>query len=157
VVFDSKATRVTKIEVGPKGAVMPLPGMKQQVTVLATYADGATRDVTAEAFIESSNTEVATVDKAGLVTAVRRGESTMLARYEGAYDASTMIVMGDRSGFQWVESPTNNKVDELVYDKLKKMKILPSELCRDDEFIRRVYLDLTGLPPRSEQVKAFVA
>src|SRR5262245_23508075 len=158
VVFDPKTTRVTKIEIGPKGAVLPLPGMKQQVTVVATYADGANRDVTAEAFVESSNTEVATVDKVtGLVTAVRRGESTMLARYEGAYDASTMIVMGDRSGFQWKGAPTNNRIDELVYDKLKVMKILPSVLCSDEEFIRRIYLDLTGLPPEPEKVKAFVA
>ena len=50
----------------------------------------AVRDVTAEAFVESSNTEVATVDKTGLVTDVRRGEATMLARYEGAYAATTL-------------------------------------------------------------------
>ena len=36
---------------------------------------------TAEAFVESSNLEVATVDKAALMTSVRRGETTMLARY----------------------------------------------------------------------------
>ena len=51
-----------------------------------------------EAFIESSNTEVATVDKAALVTTARRGEATMLARYEGAYAASTVVIMGDRTG-----------------------------------------------------------
>ena len=52
-----------------------MPGMKQQIAVMATYADGAVRDVTAEAFIESSNTEVAEADKPGLVTArpPRRG------------------------------------------------------------------------------------
>lgn len=27
------------------------------------------------------------------------------------------------------------------------MKIQPSELCTDTEFVRRVYLDLVGLPP----------
>ena len=37
-----------------------------------------TRDVTAESFLDSSNAEVATVDKAGLVSTVRRGEATML-------------------------------------------------------------------------------
>ena len=37
------------------------------------------------------------------------------------------------------------------------MKILPSELCTDAEFIRRVYLDLTGLPPTAEDVRAFLA
>ena len=76
--------------------------------MLATYTDGAVRDVTAEAFIESSNTEVAEVDKQGLVTAVRRGEAPMLARYEGAYAATTVIVMGDRSGFEWKDAPANN-------------------------------------------------
>ncbi len=156
VQFDPKTSRVAKIEVGPKGATLQLPGMKQQMTVQATYADGTVRDVTAEAFIDSSNTEIATVDKTGLVTAVRRGEATVLARYEGAYDASTLIVMGDRSGFQWKEVPVNGRIDELVYDKLKQMRILPSELCTDDEFVRRVYLDLTGLPPTTAEVKKFV-
>ncbi len=37
------------------------------------------------------------------------------------------------------------------------MKIEPSELCSDDEFIRRVHLDLTGLPPKADRVKAFAA
>jgi hypothetical protein len=36
------------------------------------------------------------------------------------------------------------------------MKILPSELCTDAEFIRRVSLDLTGLPPKPERVRAFL-
>ncbi len=155
--FDPKSPRVAKLDIGPKGPMLPLFGMKQQMTVMATYTDGLVRDVTAEAFVDSSNTEIATVDKAGLVTAVRRGEATVLARYEGSYDASTLIVMGDRSGFAWKEAPQNNYIDGLVYEKLKKMKILPSELCADDEFLRRINLDLTGLPPSSEQVRAFLA
>lgn len=155
--FDPKTPRVARIDIGPKGPVLPVPGAKQQMVVTATYADGRTRDVTAEAFVETSNAEVATVDKAGLVTAVRRGEATMLARYEGSYAASTAVVMGDRGGFAWADPPTNNWIDQLVYDKLQRMKIQPSGLCSDEEFVRRVYLDLTGLPPAPEDVKAFVA
>jgi hypothetical protein len=127
------------------------------MAVLATYTDGTVRDVTAEAFVESSNTEVAAVDKQGLVTAVRRGEAAMLARYEGAYTATTLIVMGDRSGFAWQDVPEFNYIDKLVYEKLKQVKVLPSDLCTDAEFIRRVYLDLTGLPPQPEEVRAFLA
>src|SRR5262249_38909539 len=88
---------------------------------------------------------------------VRRGEATVLARYEGAYAASTLITMGDRSGFTWNNLPAFNHIDELVYEKLKRVKVLPSDLCSDADFIRRVYLDLTGLPPEPDMVRSFLA
>jgi hypothetical protein len=158
VKLDLNAPRVAKLDLEPRGAVIPLPGMRQQMAVYATYTDGKVRDVTQEAFIESSNTEVAAADKqGGLVTAVRRGEATVLARYEGAYAAATLVVMGDRSGYQWKDVPVNNYIDELVYEKLKQVKVLPSDLCTDAEFIRRLYVDLVGLPPQAEEVRAFLA
>src|SRR5262249_49446342 len=89
--------------------------------------------------------------------AVRRGEATMLARYEGAYAASTLVVMGDRSGFAWKDMPQYNFIDELVDAKLKQIKVQLSDLCTDGEFIRRVHIDLTGLPPSPEEVRAFLA
>jgi hypothetical protein len=156
VKFDPNSPRVTSIDILPKGPTIPLIGMKQQMSVMATYSDGSVRDVSTEAFIESSNTEVAKVDKNGLVTAERRGEAAMLARYEGAYTATTLVVMGDRTGFAWQAVPENNYVDSLVYEKLKTVKVLPSGLCTDSEFVRRVYLDLTGLPPTVDQVRAFL-
>jgi Protein of unknown function (DUF1553)/Protein of unknown function (DUF1549)/Bacterial Ig-like domain (group 2) len=155
--LDLNVPRVTGIDIFPRSPVMPLPGMEQQMAVLAHYSDGSERDVSAEAFVETSNREVATVDRTGLVTAVRRGEATMLARYEGNYTATTLIVMGDRSGFQWQEVPEYNYIDQLVDAKLKQLKILPSGVCSDTEFIRRIYLDLTGLPPLPEEVRAFLA
>jgi len=157
VKLDLQTARVASIDIFPKGPVLPLPGMKQQMAVIATYGDGSKRDVTAETFIETSNNEVATVDKFGLVTAVRRGEAAMLARYEGNYTATTLIVMGDRSNFAWKDLKPYTYIDALVYEKLKEVKILPSELCTDAEFMRRIYLDLTGLPPQPEDVKAFLA
>jgi hypothetical protein len=157
VKLDLKSPRVTALEIHPRSPVLALPGARQQMAVLATYSDGSKRDVSAEAFLESSNTEVATVDKHGLVTAVRRGETAMLARYEGSYAAASLIVMGDRSGFQWEGVPEYNYIDTLVYEKLKQVKVLPSGLCTDSEFVRRVTLDLTGLPPQPEEVSAFLA
>jgi hypothetical protein len=157
VKLDLDATRVKSIDIFPKNPTVSRIGQKQQFAIIATYADGRLRDVTAEAFLESSNTEVATVEKGNLITAARRGESTMLARYEGAYAASTVIVMGDRSGFAWEARPVHNFIDDLVDAKLKKVRVQPSELAEDAEFLRRVYLDLTGLPPSSDEVRAFVA
>ncbi|MBI2806134.1 MAG: DUF1549 domain-containing protein [Planctomycetes bacterium] len=157
VKLDLAAPRVVKVEVTPASAVIPLVGMKQQLTVWATYRDGSRRDVSAEAFLESSNIEVATIDKTGVVQAVRRGEIAVLARYEGSYAAATIIIMGDRTGFAWKETPTYNFIDELVYAKLKSVKVQPSGVCSDSDFLRRLYLDLTGLPPEPEVVRAFLA
>ncbi len=157
VKLDLDAVRVKSVEIFPKNPVVSRIGQKQQFAVVATYTDGRVRDVTAEAFIESSNTEVATVDKAALVTTARRGEATMLARYEGAYAASTVVIMGDRTGFAWEARPVHNYIDDLVDTKLKKVRVQASGLADDATFLRRVHLDLTGLPPTPEQVIAFVA
>ena len=65
-------------------------------------------------------------DRQGVMTAVRRGEAPVLARYEGAYAATTLTVMGDRSGFVWQPPETWGRIDELVAAKWQRMKILPS-------------------------------
>ncbi|MEY2879645.1 MAG: hypothetical protein RLZZ15_2025, partial [Verrucomicrobiota bacterium] len=155
--LDLATPRVTKIEITPQNPVVQVVGARQQMRILATYADGGTRDVTAEAFVESGNQDVATADERGVVTTLRRGEAPMLARYEGSYAATTVTVMGDRSGFAWVEPEQWNKIDAFTAAKWQRMKILPSALCTDEDFLRRVHLDLTGLPPTTEEVRAFVA
>src|SRR5262249_52002440 len=153
---DPQGPRVKSIEVFPKNPVVPLPGMKMQTVVLATYSDGTVRDVSQEAFVESSNTEIATLDKTGLLTTIRRGELAIMARFEGSYAATTLIVMGDRSGFAWKPVEEYNHVDTLVYEKLRQVKLLPSDLCSDGEFIRRLYIDLTGLLPPAGEVRKFL-
>jgi hypothetical protein len=155
--FDPKTPKVQSIEVTPASAVIALPGQKQQIRVLARFADSTTRDVTTEAFLESSNTEVATVDRAATITAIRRGETTVLVRYEGAYAATSIIVMGNRDGFVWKPTAGYNWIDELVYEKLQAVKIQPSDVCTDGEFLRRVTIDLTGTLPTVEATRAFLA
>ncbi len=157
VKLDLNTPRVIKIDVMPQNPVVQLVGAKQQLRVLATYADGRVRDVTREAFVESGNTEVAAAERGGILKSLRRGEAPMLVRYEGSYAATTLTVMGDRTGFVWAEPPANNKIDTLAAAKWQRMKIQPSGLAGDAEFIRRVYLDLTGLPPTVDAVKAFLA
>ena len=91
------------------------------------------------------------------MTSLRRGEAPILARYEGAYAATTLTVMGDRTGFVWKQPPTNGKIDELVAAKWKRMKIQPS----DSLHRRRVSPPRLSRPDRPaaerREVRAFLA
>ena len=156
-VLDMNVPRVDSITIEPKNPVVQNIGARQQMRVVATYTDGSVRDVTGEAFIESGNTECAEINRASIVTAIRRGESALLARFEGRYAATTITVMGNREGFVWQDPEVYNDIDRLVASKWQRMKIQPSGICTDEEFIRRVYLDLTGLPPTADNVREFLA
>lgn len=149
--------KVSRIELFPKKPVIQNIGGSQQMRVIAYFADGSQRDVSREAYIESGNKDVATHNDFGLMATERRGEAPILARYEGAYAATTLTVMGDRTGFEWTGQPAQGRIDELVAAKWERMKIQPSGLCKDEEFIRRVYLDLSGLPPSADEVRKFLA
>ncbi|MEO6738681.1 MAG: DUF1549 domain-containing protein, partial [Chthoniobacteraceae bacterium] len=157
--LDLGVARVKGIEMFPKNPVVPEPGARQQFRVVATFSDGKMRDVTAEAFIDSGNGDVAAAlpEGNGLLNTLRRGEAPVLARYEGNYAATTLTVMGDRSGFTWKQPETWGRIDELVAAKWQRMKIEPSGVCDDADFLRRVYLDLTGQPPSAEELHTFLA
>ena len=113
------APRVAGIEVTPQNPVVQDPGSLQQFRIVANYTDGTKRDVTQEAFVESGNGDVAAVmaDANGLVKTLRRGEAPVLARYEGDFAATTLTVMGDRSGFVWEKPETWSRIDVLVAAK----------------------------------------
>ena len=153
---DMKARRVKEIKLYPQNPVVQEIGATQQFRVVAFYEDGLVRDVTREAFVTSGNMEVAEHDALSLMTTLRRGEAPILARFEGRYAATTLTVMGDRSGFVWQKTEAHNRVDELVSQKWKRMKIQPSSLTGDLDFLRRLYLDLTGLPPTDTKVASFL-
>jgi len=158
-VFENQ-TRVERLEILPANPVIDREGRKLQQVVIAHFADGMTRDVTRDAVFSSSNFNTATVTNttgsSGVVESLRRGETAILVRYEGAYAANQITVLGDRSGFAWKETPEFNFIDKHVNTKLQKLKTLPSDLCTDAEFLRRVSVDLTGIPPTLEQVQAFL-
>ena len=151
--------KVSKLDVYPNDPVVHRVGSRQQLRIVATYGDGVQRDVTHEAFVESGNVKVAkeVEGHAAMVEVLRRGEASILVRYEGAYAATTLTVMDDREGFVWQSPSSNNPIDDFVWEKLQRTKTLPSMLCDDYEFLRRVNLDLTGLPPTPEQIRKFIS
>ena len=153
---DLASPKVERLEIFPQNPVVGSTSGRQQVRVVAYDSAGGQRDVTREAFIESGDTEIANVAPGGVLRALRRGEAAVLARYEGAYAATTLTVMGDRGEYVEPSVETWGTIDELVADKWRRVKVMPSGLADDATFLRRVSLDLTGLPPTSDQVREFL-
>jgi hypothetical protein len=130
---------------------------KQQLAVYAHYSDGSTEDITRRAQYDSNDTEVAVVDNDGLVRSLAlSGEAAIMARYQGQVTVFRATVPMGVTVPQYSFEP-KTLVDRYTAAKWKQLGIMPSELCTDDEFIRRVYLDITGTLPTPAQLKAFVA
>lgn len=53
--------------------------------------------------------------------------------------------------------PRRNLIDDAIFDKLQEAGVDSAPLTSDEEFLRRITLDLTGRIPTPEQVRAFVA
>ena len=51
----------------------------------------------------------------------------------------------------------HNSIDRFILQRLTEQKIQPSPLCSDNEFCRRVYLDVCGVIPTLDQSRAFIA
>lgn len=53
--------------------------------------------------------------------------------------------------------PHRNFIDDEIFNTMAAQKVAPAALTTDEEFFRRINLDLTGLIPASADVRAFVA
>lgn len=148
---------VVKVEVYPRNRVQLAPARWQQLAVLAKFADGSVRDVTRLTAFSSSDESVASVDPNGLVELKQVGEAAILCRYLGVIECARLTYLAPQSDFVWSNPPEQNDVDRHVFAKLKLLNILPAELCTDQEFVRRVYLDLGGILPTPDECRAFFA
>ncbi len=141
----------------PKNGVLDGPGETQRVTVRATYSDGTDRDVTHLALFLTNNENSAAISQAGVVTAGARGEAFVMARFSTFTVGSQYVVLPKALQYQETPPEPVNYIDEFVALKLKKLRIHPSGLCSDEEFLRRVSIDLVGLLPGREEYAAFMA
>lgn len=129
----------------------------KQTKVMAQYSDGTQRDVTKLALFMSNNDSVATISKDGVAKAGNSGAAYVMARFSKFTIGSEMIVLPENPNFAWPESAQPvNYVDETVFARLKQLQIEPSDLASDETFLRRVSLDLTGLPPDAALAQEFL-
>ncbi len=149
---------VVGIEIAPKQAVLEGSNTTQRLVVRANYSDGTQRDVTSLAVFISNNEPSARVSDVGVISAGQKGEAFVMARYDAFTVGMQVIVVPKGEKFEFPKDlARNNYIDDLVYAKLRKLRMRPSELCDDETFIRRATLDITGQLPTPEALKKFLA
>ena len=147
---------VDRVELFPPRAVLEGADATQQFIVRAHYSDGSSRDVTDLAVFSTNNDNSAPINENGLATAASRGEAFVMARFDTHTVVSQVLVLPQDLQYTAPEI-TGDYVDQLVGDKLKKLRIFPSEVCSDEEFIRRATIDITGMLPTVEEYEQFLA
>jgi hypothetical protein len=147
----------TSLELMPERIVLQGETAAQRLTVRAMYSDGTDRDVTSLAVFMSNNDGSAKIDGAGRVTAGRRGEAYVFARFATFTVGAQVIVIPKDVAYAWPDVPEANYIDTLVFNKLKKLRMLPSGICDDATFLRRLTLDITGVLPTPEEHARFAA
>ena len=152
---DENAPVLVSIKVSPEEQTLQKDGT-QQLSVTAVFSDGAEQDVTSSARYQASEGGVAAVDNKGAVKAVNFGQAAIAVDYMRQFDV-VRIVVPQPLPSPFPEVAANNKIDELVLAKLKELGIPPSELCADQVFLRRVYLDVIGTLPTADEVRAFLS
>lgn len=145
-----------RLEILP-GAKTLKPGEEIQLQVKAEFSSGEIRDVTWLARFDTNDASVASVTPAGTVKILRPGETAIRASFLGQVAVTMMTAPHERPVDPALFAKKNNFIDEPVFKKLAALHIEPSDLCDDDIFIRRVFLDTIGVLPTAAEVKEFLA
>jgi hypothetical protein len=153
-----KTGELARLEIVPSEIVFSKAGQVTQLRVLAHWDNGTVQDVTELTRFKTNDETVANVSDNGLVACTGKGDSHIVISYDnGVVPIPIMLPVSEFAGEKFPSVPTRTKVDALVLNKLRKMGIVPSPVCSDSEFLRRVSLDLTGTLPTPDAVVKFLA
>jgi len=152
---DPALPKLTAVKAAPAEKVVQ-KGESVQLQVTAVFSDGSQQDVTPLALFRTTDEKVAAVDAAGKVTAQGFGQAAVIAMYL-RQPAVVRVVVPQPLASPFPKIEPNNRIDELVFARLEKLGIVPSEVCPDEVFLRRVYLDTIGILPTPDEARAFLA
>jgi hypothetical protein len=152
------APQLLRVEVRPPRCRLA-PHQQLPLQVVAEYSDGSQRDVTGAAAFQSNDQTIAAVSAAGDLTAgPLPGEAAVMIRYMNHIAVCSVAIplSGDVPAELYDRLPRENRLDALVWDKLKLLGMLPSPETDDATFLRRAHLRAIGRLPTPDQTRAFL-
>ncbi|MEZ6124619.1 MAG: DUF1549 domain-containing protein [Planctomycetaceae bacterium] len=152
------AAKLTSLDVSPGEILFAADGESVQLEVIAVWSDGTREDVTSLCRFQSNDDQIADISNDGFVKGGTAGDTHVVVFYDSAVVPVPVVrPVSDLNGDRYPQTPTPTKVDELVVSKLRKLGVVQSDLCSDEEFLRRVSLDVTGALPTVAEIKGFAA
>lgn len=127
--------------------------------VVAHFSDGSTRDVTRMSAYQTNEAAIASVDRAGVIaTGAIPGEATVMARYLGQIATCNVAIplTGTVPAEFYAALPRHNFIDDLVWQKLAKLGITPSQPASESTYLRRAYVDVIGRLPTPDETRAYL-
>ena len=154
----STPAKLLALNVTPQEIQFREDGQQAQLKAVAVWSDGTQEDVTTLCRFQTNDDQVADVSAEGLISAGSPGDTHVVIFYDSAVIPVPILrPVSDKVGDQYPDTPTPTTVDQLVVQKLRKIGVVQSDLCSDEEFLRRASLDVTGTLPTPTEIKAFVA
>lgn len=154
----ANAGQLLRLEVTPAEIVFRRPGEELQLRVVALWSDGTHEDVTCLTRFSTNDDAVAEITPAGLVRSKGPGDTHLIASYDSGVQATSVLMpVTDRVDGKYPAVAAPTKIDELIVNKLRKLGVVPSATCTDEEFLRRVSLDIAGTLPTPEEARAFAS
>jgi hypothetical protein len=80
----------------------------------------------------------------------------LLARLLGGWLSLAACAIPSSAQGEDVEPPLHRQIDALISQRLAELKLTAAERSSDAEFVRRLYLDLTGMIPTPQQARSFL-
>lgn len=152
---------LTQLDVHPRQAILRPESREQQVVVTASFADGSTRDVTRWARYEPSLATDIAISSDGLVTASKPLDVSISVSYLNGRAATRLTFLPeqryeDRSNKEQNSLPLT-RIDQIVENQLKRMRLQPTEPVSDNVFLRRLYLVVVGRVPTVSEAQSFLS
>ncbi len=135
----------------PTGLSLEIENDQARVIALTAPTKGC--DVTAMTRFQSTNEAVAEIDEDGKLTRIGSGETWIIATYGQLRERTAVLIPFAENG---KTQTSDHPMDRVWLQRLDQLGLQPAARAPRHLLARRLYSDLTGRPPRPDEMAEFL-